>query len=75
MIGYSQQTVRANRDADGRNTGVKLGRFCISREIPVTDVMDFFGVSKQCVYNWFIGRHEPNKMFSEAITEYLKRAK
>jgi hypothetical protein len=38
-------------------------------------VMDFFGVSKQCVYNWFIGRHEPNKMFSEAITEYLKRAK
>jgi hypothetical protein len=74
VIGYSQQIVRANRDADGRNTGVKLGRFCIAREIPVTDVMDFFGVSKQCVY-WFIGRHEPNKLFSEAITEYLKRAK
>ena len=49
MIGYSQQIVRANRDADSRNTGVKLGRFCIARGIPVTDVMDFFGVSKQCV--------------------------
>ena len=75
MIGYSQQIVRANRDADGRNIGVKLGRFCISQEIPVSDVMDFFGVSKQCVYNWFIGKHEPNKLFSEAIKEYLLRVK
>ena len=75
MIGYSQQIVCANRDADSRNTGVKLGRFCIARGIPVTDVMDFFGVSKQCVYNWFIGRHEPNRLFSEAITEYLRRAR
>jgi hypothetical protein len=75
VIGYSQQIVCANRDADSRNTGVKLGRFCIARGIPVTDVMDFFGVSKQCVYNWFIGRHEPNRLFSEAITEYLRRAR
>ena len=75
MIGYSQQIVRANRDADGRNFGVKLGRFCIARDIPVTDVMEFFGVSKQCVYNWFIGKHQPSKLFSEAIAEYLRRAK
>ena len=75
MIGYSQRVVQTNRKADINNVGVKLGRFCISREIPVTDVMDFFGVTKQTVYNWFAGKYEPGKLFTGAITEYLKRAR
>ena len=75
MIGYSQRVVQVNRKADINNVGVKLGRFCISREIPVTDVMDFFGVTKQTVYNWFAGKYAPGNFFTAAITEYLKRAR
>ena len=75
MIGYSQRVVQTNRKADINNVGVKLGRFCISREIPVTDVMDFFGVTKQTVYNWFAGKYERGNLFTGAITEYLKRAR
>jgi hypothetical protein len=67
--------VQINRKADSKNVGVQLGRFCISREIPVTDVMEFFGVTKQTVYNWFAGKYEPGNLFTAAITEYLKRAR
>ena len=75
MIGYSQRVVQVNRKADINNVGVKLGRFCISREIPVTDVMDFFGVTKQTVYNWFAGKYAPGNLLTAAITEYLKRSR
>jgi hypothetical protein len=75
VIGYSQRIVQINRKADSKNVGVQLGRFCISREIPVTDVMEFFGVTKQTVYNWFAGKYEPGNLFTAAITEYLKRAR
>jgi len=75
VIGYSQRVVQINRKADSKNVGVQLGRFCISREIPVTDVMEFFGVTKQTVYNWFAGKYEPGNLFTAAITEYLKRAR
>jgi hypothetical protein len=75
VIGYSQRVVQTNRKADSKNVGVQLGRFCISREIPVSDVMEFFGVTKQTVYNWFAGKYEPGNLFTAAITEYLKRAR
>lgn len=75
MIGYSQRVVKTNRDADGRSLGVCLGRFCISREIPVTDVMEFFDVTKQTVYNWFAGTHIPSKHHSQLITRFLDKAK
>lgn len=73
MIGYSQQTVRLNREADSKNLGVKLGRYCIAREIPVLDVMDYFGVSKQTVYNWFWGIHIPGKIHAPRIQEFLNK--
>ena len=75
MIGYSQQILLSNRSANPKNVGVQLGRFCINRQIPVTDVMEFFGVSKQTVYNWFIGTHQPNQLLAKAIAKYLEVAK
>lgn len=71
MIGYSQSVVKTNRDADGRSLGVRLGRYCINREIPVTDVMEFFDVSKQTVYSWFAGTHIPSKRHESVILKFL----
>lgn len=73
MIGYSQRVVQTNRDADGRSLGVKLGRYCINREIPVSDVMEFFEVSKQTVYSWFAGTHIPSKRHATLINKFLGR--
>jgi transposase len=75
MIGYAQLIVQANKDADGKRLGVKLGRYCIVRNIPVRDVMDMFGVSKQTVYNWFIGATEVSKAYRAEIEEYLAKAR
>lgn len=74
-LGYSQEVIRANRNASDKNAGVRLGRYCIKSAVPVSDVMEFFGVSKQTVYNWFYGVHEPSEIFANAIDEFLKRAK
>jgi hypothetical protein len=74
MIGYSQQIVKTNRDADGRKLGVCLGRYCISREIPVADVMEYFGVSKQTVYSWYAGTHTPSKRHAVIISKFLGKS-
>jgi transcriptional regulator with XRE-family HTH domain len=73
MIGYSQLIVLANKSADGKRLGVKLGRYCISEGIPVKDVMEFFGVSKQTVYNWFIGETEVSKSYRPEISDFLAK--
>ena len=36
--GYTTRVVRANRDANADSLGVKLGRFCIANDYPVTEV-------------------------------------
>jgi hypothetical protein len=75
MPGYSQTIVKRNRDADPANWGVKLGKYCIAKDIPVAHVAEFFGVSRQAVYNWFTGFNRPTSIFAEAIQGFLKRAK
>lgn len=73
MIGYSIKLQRINKAANGRLLGVKLGRYCIDNEIPVTDVMEYFNVSKQTVYNWFTGVNEPKGENHKLVREYLAR--
>jgi transposase len=55
MSGYSLETVEAIRKANGRLLGVKLGRACLRRRMPVSEVAEFFDVSRVTVYNWFKG--------------------
>jgi predicted transcriptional regulator len=54
--GYSLLTVDAIQSADGRLLGVQLGKICVKNDIPVTDVAEFFNVSRMTVYNWFKGK-------------------
>lgn len=72
-IGYTMKTVRLNREADQNRPGVKLGKFCIDKNIPVMDVADFFGVTRQTVYNWYIGQCDPKGQRLERIEKYLNK--
>lgn len=65
--GYSVRLVEINRACPDEHVGVLLGRACIARDIPVTDVAEFFNVSRQTVYNWFMGKVSPNEEHTEAI--------
>jgi predicted transcriptional regulator len=54
--GYSLLTVDAIRNADQRLLGVQLAQICLKNDIPVTDVAEFFKVSRVTVYDWFKGK-------------------
>jgi hypothetical protein len=71
--GYSLRIVRSNEQADPSNIGVLLGRVCIKKEIPVSEVASFFSVSNQSVYNWFSGKGRPRKKIGEKIQEILDK--
>lgn len=53
--GYSLLVAKRIREADSRLAGVRLGKLCLDRDIPVKDVADFLGVSRMTVYSWFQG--------------------
>jgi predicted transcriptional regulator len=54
--GYSLLTVEEIRRADQKLLGVQLAQICLRDDIPVTDVADFFKVSRMTVYKWFKGK-------------------
>lgn len=65
--GYSARLIRTNAEADINRLGVALGRLCIALDIPVANISQRMGVSKQTVYNWFMGSYDPHPSYSEAI--------
>lgn len=71
MIGYSVIVQRRNAEADGASAGVRLGRVCIGKDIPVSEVATRFRVSRQTVYDWFDGTYTPAPALRLAIEEYL----
>ena len=70
--GYTWRLVHANKKADGRHPGVKLGRFCIERDISVRDIADRFGVSRMTIYKWFTGEWFPRAPHVDEIVRYLR---
>ena len=54
--GYSTLTVQEIEDANQNLLGVKLGKICVKKDIPVADVAEFFSVSRVTVYAWFRGK-------------------
>jgi hypothetical protein len=58
MIGYSQQLVKANKAANQKMAGVRLGKECIKRDIPVSLLAQRLSVSRTAVYAWFKGESE-----------------
>lgn len=56
--GYSTLTARYINEASSVLLGVKLGKICVAKDIPVTDVAEYLNVSRQTVYSWFLGKHD-----------------
>jgi hypothetical protein len=54
--GYSTLTVQEIQEANPTLLGVKLGKICVNKDIPVIDVAEYFGVSRVTVYAWFRGK-------------------
>lgn len=72
--GYSQNLVRANRQASARSLGVALGRVCIRRGVSVTQIAEHFGVSRMTIYNWFKGVNNPRPDLIAQVQRYIKNA-
>jgi len=71
--GYSAKLVALNRQANKSNLGVRLGRACIKEDIPVSTVAAALGVSRQTLYNWFVGKSSPQPMIVDLVARYLER--
>jgi len=71
--GYSRKFVAANKCADPFHVGVQLGRICIERDIPITDVAQYLKVSRQTIYLWFLGKSKPQPKKREVLFQLLDR--
>jgi predicted transcriptional regulator len=69
VIGYTYRIRTLNRSANKKNIGVRLGRHCIDQNISVSELMGLLGVSKQTIYNWFMGVHTPGPQQATKIKE------
>jgi predicted transcriptional regulator len=71
--GYSPAMVTAVQNATTDSIGVKLGKLCIQKNIPVIDVASFFGVSRQAVYMWFKGQAKPKASYQEKMNKLVAK--
>tara|TARA_R110000822_G_scaffold231519_1_gene363423 strand:+ start:600 stop:830 length:231 start_codon:yes stop_codon:yes gene_type:complete len=73
--GYSTHIVKLNKQASARLPGVKLGRLCIANDIPVSEMAEDLGVTRQTLYNWFIGATNPANSCAGAVQAAIARLK
>jgi transcriptional regulator with XRE-family HTH domain len=69
--GYSIRLIELNKEANPKLLGVRLGKVCIKKNIPVSEVASQIGVSRQTVYNWFIGSSNPQNLVVDAVESFL----
>lgn len=69
--GYSSRIVSANSIADIESLGVLLGRYCIAKDISVSEISEAMSVSKMTIYKWFTGKTQPRKSQEERIRDII----
>ena len=74
-LGYSANTILLNKKADVNRLGVALGRTAIKKGVSVVDISQYLGVSRQTVYNWFVGAYDPKADQAKNIAKLLARLK
>jgi transcriptional regulator with XRE-family HTH domain len=60
-----------NKQASRKLLGVRLGRVCIAQGVSVSDVAYKLVVSRQTVYNWFIGATNPRQELIPSVEKML----
>ena len=71
-MSYTTKIVAINAAADGRLLGVRLGRLCISVDMPVNLVAKSLDVSKATVYKWFAGKTDVDKHLRSKAELYYR---
>lgn len=71
--GYHKKVYDQVTSSNSDSLGVRLGKLCVTKNIPVTDVASFFGVSRQAVYLWFKGKCRPHKSLHERIEKLVEK--
>jgi len=63
--------VQKVRAADPMHIGVRLGKLCIEKNVPVSEVAEAMNVSRLTVYKWFIGQFYPKPEKMKELEELL----
>lgn len=71
--GYRKSVYDEIMSSNSTRLGVVLGKLCVTKNIPVTDVASFFGISRQAVYLWFRGEVSPSKRHTEKLEKLLDK--
>ena len=66
-------TAQAINEANPNLLGVKLGRICVARQIPMKDVAQYLGVSYPTVYKWFTGKADVNRKYFDQIEKLVEK--
>jgi transcriptional regulator with XRE-family HTH domain len=70
--GYSLKLYKLNQSADDSLLGVRLGRLCMSIDMPVSEAASRLGVSRQTVYNWFSGTTTPLNRYYGLVLAFME---
>ena len=73
MRGYANKFIQDVQGADQTKLGVQLGMACIKGEIPVSDVAEFFKVTRATVYNWFKGKTKVPTEHTDKIEKLIEK--
>ena len=71
--GYASSFIDEVNASDKSKLGVRLGIICIKQGIPVTDVCEFFGVSRTAVYAWFLGKSSVSEKHSDKMEKLVQK--
>jgi predicted regulator of amino acid metabolism with ACT domain len=72
-IGYTKRLVDRIKEQDTSLPWVQLGLICADREIPVSHVAEFFGVTRQTVYHWFLNETRLQQRYLTKIKEAIEK--
>jgi hypothetical protein len=71
--GYASGFINEVKASDKSKIGVQLGKVCIKRDIPVTDIAQFFDVSRVTVYSWFRGKSNVPDRHQEKMQKLIDK--
>ena len=71
--GYTKFTAQDINEANPMKLGVKLGRVCVKRDIPVKDVAEYLGLSRTTIYAWFLGKAEVAARHTDRVEKLIEK--
>jgi hypothetical protein len=70
--GYSKKIILANLEASEESIGVQLGRWCIAKDVTVSEIARYLDVTRMSIYGWFDGTCTPLPEHAKKIAGVLK---